>query len=86
MKPNRINGTAVALERCENDPEIRKDPTMTQNHLTARHAESLTAFPRVKERLRDETERTLCDIAYVLHLTDRVKRAMVEDKTPVAAN
>ena len=59
---------------------------MTQNHRTAHRADTLASFPRAKESLRDETERTLCDIAYVLHLTDRVKRAMVEEKTPVAAN
>lgn len=57
---------------------------MSQNQLTARRPESL-GFPRVNESLRDETERTLRDIAYVLHLTGRVKKAMLEEQSPVAA-
>ena len=58
---------------------------MTQNHLTARPAKSFAPLARVKDNLREETERSLCDIAYVLHLAGRVKLAMLEEKSPVVA-
>jgi hypothetical protein len=56
---------------------------MTQN-LTAPRTESIRQLPRRKDTLRKETDRMLGDIAYVLHLTQKVKQAILEEE-PVAA-
>src|SRR5262245_30407520 len=64
-------GIALALWRPETTQTHprRRNRAMTQNTVTIRRTESLRQLPRVAESIREETERTLGDIAYVLHLT-----------------
>lgn len=56
---------------------------MTQNHATL-CTESFRQLPRRKDTIRGETERTLGEIAYVLHLTRKVKDAIIEEKAVAA--
>ena len=56
---------------------------MSQNHAVL-CPESFRQLPRPQKTLRDETERTLGDIAYVLHLTRKVKDAILEEKAVAA--
>jgi hypothetical protein len=56
---------------------------MTQNHATLCTV-SFRQLPRRKDTFRDQTERTLGEIAYVLHLTRKVKDAILEEKAVAA--
>lgn len=57
---------------------------MTQNTVLTPRSDRLPRIPHAKQNLRDEAERTLSDIAYVLHLTRRIKTSMMADPAVAA--
>jgi hypothetical protein len=58
---------------------------MLQNQTTVRRPEAPARLNLAKESLQAETERTLSEIAQVLHFTRKVKKAILDEKAAKAA-
>jgi hypothetical protein len=58
---------------------------MTQNQTYVPLPEPLPRFALPTSSLRDETERALGEMAYVLHLTHKIKQALVDNRAGATA-